>query len=164
MTVTQQDVIDQLHYDVTTGLMYWKHDRANGKVKAGDIASSIQSKTGYRRVSIDSKYYAAHRLVWLMHYGTLPELIDHIDGNRANNILSNLRVATKQSNAANRSKNLNNTSGYRGVVQKGSRYRATIGFKGVRYDLGMFDTAEQAHQAYESKSKELRKDFHRHDS
>ena len=162
MSVNQQYLVDNLRYEPSTGLLYWLHDRANGKVKAGDLASKIQSKTGYRRVSINNKYYAAHRLVWMLHNGNLPDLIDHIDGDRANNVLSNLRIADKQTNSANRNKNLNNTTGYRGVVKIGNRFRATIGYKGTRYDLGMFDTAKLAHQAYELKSKELRKDFHRH--
>ena len=148
-------------YDSATGLLYWKSDRANGKVKAGSLASKLQSNSGYLIVSINSSYFFAHRIVWQMFKGNIPELIDHIDGNKENNMLSNLREATKQSNSANRNLNSNSSTGYRGVTKIKSRYRATIGFKGTRYDLGMFDTALDAHLTYESKSKELRKDFHR---
>ena len=161
MAVTTHRLHELFNYDHNTGLLYCKTDRAGGKVKAGDLASRLQAKTGYLRVSIDHKYYAAHRIVWLMFNGSLPDLIDHVDGNRANNQLSNLRQATKQSNSANRNLNANSTTGYRGVTQIGTRFRATIGFKGIRYDLGMFTTALEAHEAYEAKSLELRKDFHR---
>ena len=161
MSVSTQELHRLFQYNQTTGLLYCKSDRAKGKVKAGDLASRLQNKTGYLRVSINHKYYAAHRIVWQMFNDSVPDLIDHIDGNRSNNVLSNLRAADKQTNSANRELNKNSSTGYRGVTRIGSRFRATIGYKGIRHDLGMFSTALEAHEAYEAKSLELRKDFHR---
>jgi hypothetical protein len=89
--------------------------------------------------------------------------IDHIDGNRANNQRSNLRVATHAENLRNRGKNRNNTSGFKGAfLQKLSgRYFAQICVDRRRIYLGTFNTPEEAHAAYMVAAHKYHKEFAR---
>lgn len=100
-------------FDYYDGKLFWKV-RKSDKTKIGSEAGSKQSN-GYVKIRIDGKSYRLHRLVYLYHHGILPEYIDHIDGNPSNNLIENLRPATLRENGLNRTKQLNNTSGYKGV-------------------------------------------------
>lgn len=74
--------------------MYWKINRTNG-VKSGDIAGR-KNHDGYIHVSVFGKTYSGHRLAWFLHYGEFPELdIDHINRDRSDNRICNLRLATR---------------------------------------------------------------------
>lgn len=83
-------------------------------IRNGKIAGSV-NKRGYKCICVDYKIYKAHRLVFLYHYGYLPEQIDHIDGNKANNNIANLRATSHSENMMNRGMLSNNTSGSKGV-------------------------------------------------
>lgn len=88
---------------------------------AGKIAGCLQnhrtSLVPYVRVSVNKKCYLAHRIIWEMHYGSIPEgmEIHHIDGDRANNKLENLRLVEREYSAKNKPIFKNNTSGTPGV-------------------------------------------------
>jgi hypothetical protein len=110
--ITQQDVKDLFFYD--NGCLKWKNDRARGKVKSGDIAGNLSSR-GYWRISLNHKEYPAHRLIFLMHHGYIPAVIDHINGNPLDNKIENLREATDQTNQYNRKISKNNSSGCKNV-------------------------------------------------
>lgn len=95
----------------------------------------------------------AHRVAWFLHYGRFPNgELDHIDGDKANNRIENLRVATRSQNTAYRGKTKRNTSGFKGVCwhRRDKRWRASIGSKGRRLDLGSFSTPEEAFEAYKA--------------
>lgn len=85
------------------GNLYWRLDSRRGKVKAGDKAGYVDPQ-GYVTVGIYGRFYKAHRLIWRMHHpkGKMPHTIDHIDGNRSNNVVENLRIATHAENMRNR--------------------------------------------------------------
>lgn len=104
-------------------------------------------RDGYIRVRFEGKEYRAHRLIWEMHYGPIPEgmLVDHIDRNPLNNCISNLRLATRQQNNANKSKL---TELPKGVTKVGPKYRARIHYLGEHHSFGTFDTPEAAGAAY----------------
>lgn len=90
-----------LSYDQGTGLFTWLIDRGNGAC-AGQRAGTVDRNSGYVLVQIDGRQYRAHRLAWLYVHGRWPRpLIDHIDRNRANNRISNLREATSAINNSN---------------------------------------------------------------
>lgn len=104
--------------------------------------------------------YFAHRLAWLIYYGTWPkDQIDHIDGDRSNNRIANLREATHDENCENqhRAQSDNYTTGLLGAsFDKRKRvFRASIMVKKVVYRLGTFKTAEEAHQAYLAAKRQL---------
>jgi hypothetical protein len=83
-----------------------------------------------------------------MHYGVWPtQLIDHINGDRADNRIVNLRQTTQSENMRNRRKSTNNTSGYVGVYKVGAKWRARISVDSKNMNLGIYDTIEQAVQA-----------------
>jgi hypothetical protein len=102
------------------------------------------------------KRYYAHRLAWLYEYGEFPEkIIDHIDGNRTNNSIHNLRDVSQALNSQNQKEaRIDNGTGYLGVTfdkrPRTAKYRARIGITGCakRICLGYFETPELAHLAY----------------
>lgn len=124
----------------------------------------------YRRVYYKGKDWRAHRLIWEMHYGKIPEgmFIDHINGNGLDNRLENLRLATQSQNACNRKQNKNNTSGYKGVVYSKPRgnhrpykkpWVVHIQIGNKKYSKRGFATAEEAAQYYNKKAVEYFGEF-----
>lgn len=141
-----QALLHQIYnYDPMTGKLSYKRDFS--RRKAGDDPTSL-ANTGYPVLTMD-KTYLAHRIVWLMQTGTFPKMIDHINHIRHDLRWENLRDASSGENYSNKSVNRNNTSGYLGVsyMPIKQKYRATITINRKQHHLGLFDTAEQAHQA-----------------
>ena len=123
--------------------------------KNGDIAGNINMQ-GYRRISINRINYLSHRLAWLYTHGAWPEsMIDHINGIKDDNRISNLREATRSQNYMNVSMQKNNTSGYKGVSfdKRHGKWQAVCGLNGKIKHIGYFDTAELASLAYEAFAK-----------
>lgn len=137
-----------LHYDPSTGHFTWRTPRP--KVRVGARAGGLHHR-GYRYIEIDGRAYAEHRLAWLYVTGRWPkDQLDHINRQREDNRIENLREATNSQNRAN-SKHANRT-GYKGVRfmpwmrTKPFGAQITVNRK-VRW-LGSFTTAKKAHQAY----------------
>lgn len=137
-----------LVYDASTGEMYWKIDVGGGS-RAGDRAG-YTTFWGYRQISIKCKMHFVHRLAWLMTYGEWPKgEIDHINGQRSDNRLSNLRDLDHALNAQNlRAPKSNNKSGFLGVSRKDRGWRATLKVNGKQLSLGVYATPEEAHKVY----------------
>ena len=148
--ITQNRLKEILHYNSDTGIWIRLVDTRN-KIKSGSRAGTCTVK-GYRRIKIEKKHYFEHRLAWLYMTGEWPENdIDHIDGNRSNNKWSNLRSATRQQNRMNTKKlgiKKKNFDLPVGVIRRSGRFGAVCKSNKKRKSLGMFDTAEQAHQRY----------------
>lgn len=138
-----------LHYDPVNGVFTWiVGNKYSKKPKAGDVAG-CKSK-GYINISIKGIGYRAHRLAWLYIHGEWPSgVIDHINGNRSDNSISNLRDVTTKENNKNKRTQKNNKSGVTGVFWSGSakKWSATIGHKGRVIYLGVFDSIEKAIKA-----------------
>ena len=149
-------------YDKETGNLIWKI-KPSAKVKVGDIAGSLKP-TGYIYVGINKQRYRAHRLVFLMHKGYLPKTIDHINGDRADNRIENLRAVTANQNQHNRKMNANNTSGYKGVCwdKTLNKWRSQIRLEGKRINIGCFDNIEEAAEVVRKAREELHGDFAHH--
>jgi hypothetical protein len=144
--LTAERLREVLSCNPETGLFTCKVSRGN--IRAGSIAG-IKRHDGYIRIYIDGRWYMAHRLIWLHAYGTWPEHeIDHVDGDKTNNRLCNLRLATTSQNNANRPVHKNNKCGFKGVALYRGKWRSQIQVDGKNHHLGYFDTAEEAHAAY----------------
>lgn len=154
-SLTAEKLRTLVEYDESTGLFTWKYvDGARPCVnsrKAGKTAGSLHSE-GYLTINIDRRNLYAHRLAWLYFYGEWPRgIIDHINGNRRDNRISNLRDTTRSVNVQNyRSAAKNSKSGLLGAYyhKKSGKFKPEITISGVRLRLGVFDTAEAAHDAY----------------
>lgn len=143
--VTQKRVREVLAYDPETGVFTWKIGTARGR--PGERAGAVSS-IGYRYVAVDGRRYLAHRLAWFYVHGEWPrDQIDHINGKRDDNAISNLREATNAQNQRNSAGKINST-GFRGITKKGNRFRASITVDNRVHFLGSFKTAEEAHAAY----------------
>lgn len=146
-------------YDPSTGIFIRLVNRR--KFKAGAIAGYSHSG-GYQRIMVDWVTYQAHRLAWLYSYGVWPaHELDHINGQRGDNRIANLREATSVQNHANMRLHSRNTSGFKGVSWRGNCWRATISHRNKAVHLGNFATPEEAHAAYCAKAKELFGEFAR---
>jgi hypothetical protein len=156
--LTVERLKELLHYDPDTGHFTWLADFRH-QHKSGDRAGTLCH--GYRRIKIDRVLYYEHRLAWLYMCGEFPpKHIDHADMDRANNRWSNLRLATRSQNQANRP--TTNKIGLKGVKKiSDGRYEARIQFGTTRIFLGTFSTPEAANAAYYAAAREAYGDFAR---
>lgn len=148
MNTLNKKILDELlTYCPETGNLYWKKSKKNTVIKAGDVAGRID-KNGYRRLCIDYVRIDCHRAIWIMVYGSIPEgmVIDHIDHDRSNNRLDNLRLTTVKGNGRNLKMNIKNKSGVTGVRWEESRNKwvSYIRVDGKTKFLGRFDLLEDA--------------------
>lgn len=148
--ITQEYLHERFTY--LDGELYWKVVFSN-RLKVGQLAGDIDG-TGYRRIMLGKKHYKMHRLIWIMFHGDIPEsaYIDHIDQNRSNNKIENLRAVSKSQN------NLN--TGRKGVSFDSARnkWRAQTSIDNKTVALGRYDTEQEAIDAYD-KFKEMRLQF-----
>lgn len=150
-----KNVSDAFIYNSATGDLTWKINRGGG-VRAGMIAG-CKTWDGYRQIKFMNKAYQSHRIAWLMFYGVdAPTDIDHIDGNRSNNAIVNLRLATDSENQQNRKRvRPDNKTGFMGVHFRDGKYFARITLQGRQFHIGCFDDPQSAHQAYLAKKREV---------
>ena len=141
-----------------------------GNVKNSKTNKNIKQsnhRQGYKKIGLTKngkqKHFYVHRLVGIafLENPGKKEMIDHIDENKANNNLKNLRWATNQDNQFNLGISKNNTSGYKGISynKKLNKYKARICINRISQFLGYFETAEKASKAYEAKAKILHGEF-----
>lgn len=155
-----KQLFNYLSYNPDTGLFTWMMNTTRSKL-VGGIAGNA-NKRGYISIWINSLQFSAHRLAWAMSNGEWPLLdIDHINGNKSDNRICNLRHASRSENMFNRGKNKNNSSGMKGVTFcKGTgRWRAQMMINRKAMTIGRFDSIEEASAAYFEKAKELRGEF-----
>lgn len=143
--ITQKELKEVLNYNIDTGLFKYLKS-SNSKIKIGQIAGSISN--GYCRIKINGKSYLGHHLVWLYLYGSFPEYpkyqVDHINQNRLDNRLSNLRIVSQSGNQRNAKKRNDNTSGITGVTYNNNGWIARISNGGKKLYLGKFKEFSEA--------------------
>ena len=148
-----------LQYDPLTGAFTLRVDVSHIR-KAGqriDVEKHGKRSSGYKAVNLFGKRISAHRAAWAIANGRWPdEDIDHINGDRSDNRMSNLRLASKTMNMRNqRRAHASSKTKLMGVHKDGARFRAQITVNGRTVHIGMFDTPEEAHAAYLVKKSEL---------
>ena len=158
--VDQEFLKHILFWDDVSNVFRWLRPLGRG-TRIGSVAGCIDKSDGYRRITIKGVLYQAHRLVWLYHYNEWPEdQIDHIDGDKLNNHIDNLRVVTQQENRKNQKIPRNNTSGVTGVyfAKHAKKWCARIQVDDKLIHLGYFDNFEDAVAA--RKAAEILYGFH----
>ena len=134
-------------YDAESGRLFWRI-RPSPAVAPGDTAGRL-SMDGYMQVKFKGQQMQVSRVIWKLVNGQDPKcLIDHINGDKSDNRLTNLREATYSQNVANSKIHRDNTSGLKGIALLDGRWMAQIVVRGKQKYLGMFDTAEEAHAVY----------------
>lgn len=136
--ITQKEALDLFDYCPDTGVLLWK--------KSGKIAGNISVSDGYISVYCRGRNYKAHRIAWLIMYGEWPIQVDHVDHNRINNKISNLRNVSQTENSRNMRLRRRNTSGHVGVCwhKKGNKWMAYIHLAGKFKSLGLFSDISDA--------------------
>lgn len=161
--VTLERAKEYFDLDPKTGIFYHKprpreqfaskSAYVQNQKRAGKQAHAVNRSSGYVILRIDKTDHLAHRIAWLMVHGELPTWpkceIDHINGDRSDNRIENLRRVDRLQNCRNLGKNSRNTSGVTGVFWEGSKnlWRARICVNNVRIYLGMFKNIEDAKAA-----------------
>lgn len=152
-----------LHYDPLTGI-FTRLVRTAPNAQAGRIAGGHDA-CGYLNISVDKRVHKAHRLAWLYVYGHWPlHEIDHINGTKDDNRISNLRDVDRTANGRNfvRVTARNKHSGVLGVtfVRSGglNPWKAAITVSKRRIHIGVYPTIEAAHEAYVEAKRRLHSD------
>lgn len=154
-------------YDPDTGVITWRHRPRSAfkteasfatfsKHQAGQQGGSVGG-SGYYEYRHLGRPYLAHRIAWMIVHGVIPEQIDHIDGDRLNNRMSNLRSVSCLDNSRNMPRQKNNKTGVVGVswntLQK--KWVAVIGMRGKQVHLGTFDDFNDAVLARKTAEKQF---------
>jgi len=157
--ITAEELRKLFHYDPETGR--FTRLRAASNFPAGSIAGRI-NHLGYCEIRIKVTRYQAHRLAWLYVHGEWPPGdIDHINRDRSDNRICNLRPATRAQNLWNITAKRNSTTGIKGVSfhRASGKYRAVIRDGKKRRHLGLFGSVEEAAAAYNSAAVDLHGEF-----
>lgn len=141
--LTQDRLKELFVYDSVTG--FFKNRFSRGRASIGARAGS-ETGHGYRRIIIDYQKYYEHRLAWLYIFGVMPEEIDHTDGNRSNNAIDNLRIATRSQNNWNSDRAVGQ-SGLRGAYldKRSNQWYSKVQIGGQVKHLGCYGSALEAH-------------------
>jgi hypothetical protein len=168
MIITQARLRELFEYDPAVGELVWrerpvsdfagpKHHKRWNTCFAGKVAGCLKF-TGYRHISLGGKFYQAHRLIWLLVHGEWPEdHVDHIDGDKPNNRIGNLRAVPESVNSKNLPRQRNNTSGQCGVSfnKATGKWYAYIRAGGKMRSLGFFVEKDGAIAARKSAERGL---------
>lgn len=154
--LTQATIAEFYLYDKETGNLI--HRKDNNARKAGSVAGS-PNPFGYQKIGFKGKVYSAHRMIWILFNGDIPDglCIDHINGNKSDNRIENLRLVTHKQNMENVGRPATNVSGYKGVSwwKATGKWKAQICHAGKKYHIGLYETKEEARDAYERRAKEF---------
>ena len=145
----KQWIKENISYDTETGNIFWTTPRSRGPKTTWFLG--YININGYMCFNRDlggrSFYYRNHRVVWFLNYGSVPDLLDHIDGDKLNNRVENLRPATNSLNQRN--KLSYGSCKFKGVSMHKGKYRSRSRQDGKQLHLGYFEAAEEAARVYD---------------
>lgn len=165
MTLTLETLRDLVAYDPETGQFTRLTSRTRTD-RVGTVTGTVGSH-GYVRITLGDQFYLAHRLAWFYVYGEMPKgKLDHIDRNRQNNKISNLRLASDSQNVWNAPARKNNKSGFKGVTwnKRNKAWTAEIWKNYKKTYLGSFKDIEDARKAYIKASVSMHGDYACHEA
>ena len=175
-SATREYLLKFISYDPETGVFTWQ-ERQKEDFKTENFRVRWNQRNagkpagwpllnGYWCIDLRGERYPAHRLAWFLHYGYWPENdVDHINNQRQDNRIANLREATRSQNLQNASIRSNNTSGHKNVSYRKDTGKWTVRmwkFKVKYLSIGSFDTLEEAITAATKAREELYKEFANH--
>jgi len=143
--VSFEEAAKVLDYNPDTGVLTRK--KASGPARQGDVLGYVDPSTGYAKGHVKGKLYYAHRLAWLLHYGKWPpHEIDHINGDKTDNRIENLRAVSHRDNCKNHPLRSDNTSGVCGVTwdRWSGKWVVRIWNQGGGKNLGRFADFDKA--------------------
>ena len=147
-------------FEYREGHLYWKVARSNA-IKVGQKTGWV-SKAGYVYVNLNNIPTTAHRIIFAMHHGFIPEMVDHINGHKSDNRIENLRAATRSENFCNAKTRKNNTSGIKGVEKHQNGWRVRIHKDKKSYEGGVYKTIEEASNAIKLLRSSIHGNFAKH--
>lgn len=162
--ITQEYLKSILSYNPETGVFVRiKVASPQWIGRALNKETGTKNAHGYIVISILDKIHYAHRLAWLYMTGSYPELmIDHANGDKADNRFCNLREANNSQNQKNKKVRSDSTTKLKGAWKAKNRWVSQININGKKVHLGTFDTPEEAHEAYCSAADRYNKEFSNH--
>jgi hypothetical protein len=145
VSITQERLRELFDYH-EDGFLVWRVKR-RGTKGIGSTAGAIRSD-GYRQMMVDYQKGLMHRFIWVWHYGLpAPITIDHINQDRGDSRIENLREVTKSENGFN-SDRVRSRTGFKGVKVYGVKFVAQIMRNYKQIYLGIYNSPEEAHAAY----------------
>lgn len=151
----------QTIFEYKDGELYWNVKRSG--IQKGDMAGCIDTK-GYKRIRLNGKKLLNHRIIFLMHKGFLPKILDHINYNKLDNKIENLRPATRSQNGFNKLLK-SNTSGFKNVYwhNQGKKWHVRLQIQSKCYSFGLYDDIYLAGLVAEEARNKYHKEFSRHE-
>lgn len=156
---SQRELLEIFDYD--DGVLIWKNP-SRKKCYTGKPVGDVDPKGQYIRVRLKRKTLLVHRIIYIMHYGYIDEhiQIDHINNNRKDNRIENLRPCSNMQNQWNRRKSKMKTNDCpKGVYPHKNKFRAKITKNKKEIHLGLFWTIKDAERAYNNAAKEIQGEF-----
>ena len=153
----KEDILDIFNYNINTGIFTWKKSRRG--VAKGVVAGTLR-QDGYVHLCIGEERHFAHRVVYLLMEGYMPEQVDHINGNRSDNRWENLRACTPSENSQNR-RITNSKSGFKNVNwhEQTKKWRVQVMIDGKSRSFGLYSNIEDAKRVAIIARKEIHGDF-----
>lgn len=161
--ITQDELKKYLSYEKDTGIFRWVNCNGNRNDLKGKVAGAIIDR--YLKIQILGKRYLAHRLAWIYVYGSLPNgEIDHINGNKFDNRIGNLRASTISQNRSNVGVRKDNSLGFKGIsyVKTTGNYQVRLMVNKKRIQVGTFKNLDDAVIAHKEASKNMLGEFVHH--
>lgn len=162
--MTQEELKNTFYYE--DGNLFFKPfiGTRNRVSRLSNRKAGHKNKEGYYQMRLQHQRMYLHRMIFLYHYGYLPEQVDHIDGNRGNNRIENLRAADYVLNSCNSKKRNDNTSGVKGVwyCNRRNRWLAQFQYNKKKTHVGSFLSKEEAAQAIKTVREQIVKEFANH--